>query len=56
MSEKPWQLLPNVRAEGGSFPARTTIDGEGIIVFRTKNGYRGVQRGLPAHAGNYDER
>src|SRR6201989_3402060 len=31
----------------GKFPAPARVDGEGILIFRTKNGFRGVQRLCP---------
>ncbi len=47
MSEQSWSQLPGVSAETNKFPARSSIAGEGIIVFKTKTGYRGVQRACP---------
>src|SRR5262245_16456097 len=45
-AERPWQELEGLRPEG-NYPARARIDGEGIVVFRTKSGFRGVQRSCP---------
>jgi nitrite reductase/ring-hydroxylating ferredoxin subunit len=47
MTEHAWQLLAGVHPENSKFPARTTLDNEGIIVFRTQQGFRGVQRTCP---------
>ena len=47
MSDKPWSALPGIDTQTQKFPARTTIDGEGIIVFKTKTGFRGIQRNCP---------
>lgn len=47
MTEQPWSLLPGLTAETSKFPARASLDGEGIIIFKTKNGFRGVQRACP---------
>jgi len=47
MTERPWQALAGLRADNSKFPARASLDGEGIVVFRTKAGLRGVQRSCP---------
>jgi nitrite reductase/ring-hydroxylating ferredoxin subunit len=45
--EKAWQVLTGLRPESVTYPARASLDGEGIVVFRTKSGLRGVQRSCP---------
>ena len=47
MNEKSWQPLVGVRPDNAKFPARATLDGEAIVIFKTKSGYRGVQRSCP---------
>jgi nitrite reductase/ring-hydroxylating ferredoxin subunit len=47
MNDKPWQPLGGIRADAPKFPARATFEGEGIVIFKTKTGYRGVQRSCP---------
>jgi nitrite reductase/ring-hydroxylating ferredoxin subunit len=47
MTERPWQALAGLRADNTKFPARASLDGEGIVVFRSKAGLRGVQRSCP---------
>ena len=45
--ERPWQLLEGLDPETSTFPARARIDGDIIVVLRTKTGYRGVERRCP---------
>ena len=45
--DKEWQVLTGFRPDGVKYPARANLDGEGIVVFRTKSGLRGVQRSCP---------
>ena len=47
MSERPWQRLDGVDPAADAFPARAKLDGEGILVFRTPAGFRGVERTCP---------
>jgi nitrite reductase/ring-hydroxylating ferredoxin subunit len=47
MTIEAWQLLKGLHVDETKFPVRAEVDGEGIIVFRTKTGYRGVQRACP---------
>jgi nitrite reductase/ring-hydroxylating ferredoxin subunit len=47
MTERPWHVLNGLRAGNEKFPARASLDGEGIVIFRTKFGLRGVQRSCP---------
>jgi nitrite reductase/ring-hydroxylating ferredoxin subunit len=42
-----WQLLPGLHLETTKYPARANIAGESIVIFRTKTGFRGVQRSCP---------
>jgi len=39
--------LAGFRPDSIKFPARANLDGEGIVVLRTKTGFRGVQRSCP---------
>lgn len=45
-AERPFHRLEGVDA-AGPFPARARFDGEGILVFRTEDGFRGVERTCP---------
>ena len=45
--EAAWQKLEGVDPAGTKFPVRARVDGEGILIFRTKDGFRGVQRSCP---------
>lgn len=47
MTEQPWHQLGGLRADNAKYPVRASIEGEGIVVFRTKTGFRGVQRTCP---------
>lgn len=51
MTERPWQVLAGLRPDGANFPARATLEGEGIVILRTKTGFRGVQRSCPHMQG-----
>jgi len=45
--ERPWRRLDGLDPAAASFPARAKLDGEGILVFRTGDGFRGVERTCP---------
>jgi nitrite reductase/ring-hydroxylating ferredoxin subunit len=47
MMERPWQQLGGMRADNTKYPTRASIEGEGIVIFKTKSGFRGVQRTCP---------
>jgi nitrite reductase/ring-hydroxylating ferredoxin subunit len=47
MTERPWHKLGGIRPDNIKYPARASIEGEGIVIFKTKAGYRGVQRACP---------
>jgi nitrite reductase/ring-hydroxylating ferredoxin subunit len=47
MDEQPWHPLAGVRPDSPKFPARANLDGEGIVILRTKTGFRGIQRSCP---------
>lgn len=47
LTEAPWQRLDGVDPDAAAFPVRARVDGEGILIFRTRHGYRGVQRSCP---------
>src|SRR6185312_4542653 len=46
-AENSWRALVGIGAQGTRFPVRARFDGEGIVILRTKTGYRGVQRSCP---------
>ena len=46
-AETVWQKLDGLDPVSGKFPAPARVDGEGILIFRTKTGFRGVQRLCP---------
>ena len=46
-AQRSWQPLAGLHPEATKFPAPTRVAGEGIIIFRTKTGFRGVQRSCP---------
>lgn len=46
-ADNPWRPLAGLDPGSASFPARARFDGEGIVILRTKNGFRGVQRSCP---------
>jgi nitrite reductase/ring-hydroxylating ferredoxin subunit len=47
MRERPWHVLAGLRSDSTKFPARANLEGEGIVILRTKTGFRGVQRTCP---------
>jgi nitrite reductase/ring-hydroxylating ferredoxin subunit len=47
MSEGEWQRLDGVDPAAAEFPARARVGAEGILVFKTGTGFRGVQRLCP---------
>jgi nitrite reductase/ring-hydroxylating ferredoxin subunit len=47
MTEQPWQPLSGLRADNTKYPARASLAGEGIVIFKTRSGLRGVQRSCP---------
>lgn len=47
MPERPWHVLAGLRPGSDNYPARTNVEGVGIVVFRTTTGFRGVQRTCP---------
>jgi len=46
-TERSWQPLSGFRADAEKFPTRASLAGAGIVVFKTKSGFRGVQRACP---------
>jgi len=46
-TETVWQKLDGLDPASGAFPARARVDGESILIFRIKTGFRGVQRACP---------
>jgi nitrite reductase/ring-hydroxylating ferredoxin subunit len=42
-----WQLLAGLHPETTKYPARANFAGESIVIFRTRTGFRGVQRSCP---------
>ncbi len=47
MTDDGWHKLEGISASTEKFPARAKIAGEGVLVFRTKTGFRGVERSCP---------
>jgi nitrite reductase/ring-hydroxylating ferredoxin subunit len=47
VTERPWQILAGLHPDSTEYPARAKLEGEGIVIFRTKSGFRGVQRSCP---------
>jgi nitrite reductase/ring-hydroxylating ferredoxin subunit len=47
MTEQSWHVLAGLHPETTKYPARAKFEGEGIVIFRTKTGFRGVQRSCP---------
>jgi len=47
MAEQDWQILTGLRHDTANNPVRGSLGGESIVVFRTKSGFRGVQRACP---------
>lgn len=45
--EQPWHLLTGFDVDDAKFPARASLQGETIVILRTKTGLRGVQRSCP---------
>lgn len=45
--ESPWNVLKGLDSESTTFPARANLNGESIVIFRTKDGFRGTQRACP---------
>jgi nitrite reductase/ring-hydroxylating ferredoxin subunit len=43
----PWQPLNGVQAGQARYPVRVKLEGESIVLFKTKSGYRGVERLCP---------
>ncbi len=50
-AERPGQALTGLRLEGAKYPARASLGGEGIVILRTRSGWRGVQRSCPHMQG-----
>lgn len=47
MTEQPWHPLGGLRPDNTKYPTRANLQGEGIVILKTKTGYRGVQRACP---------
>lgn len=47
MTDQQWQVLTGLRHDAPKYPVRAKLAGESIVVFRTKSGYRGMQRSCP---------
>jgi nitrite reductase/ring-hydroxylating ferredoxin subunit len=47
MDDGHWQKLEGLDADSATFPARAKVNDEGILIFRTKDGFRGVERTCP---------
>ena len=46
-NESAWQPLEGIDPQSAIFPARASLAGEGIVVVRTRDGLRGVERTCP---------
>jgi nitrite reductase/ring-hydroxylating ferredoxin subunit len=46
-AEQPWQILAGLDPETSVFPARARLDGEIIVILKTRTGFRGVERRCP---------
>jgi nitrite reductase/ring-hydroxylating ferredoxin subunit len=46
-TDEGWLEVTGLNTETTRFPARGRMGGEGIIVFRTKDGFRGTERACP---------
>lgn len=46
-TDTAWQALDGLDPAAASFPARARVDGQGILIFKVKDGFRGVQRSCP---------
>jgi nitrite reductase/ring-hydroxylating ferredoxin subunit len=46
-ADNPWRILSGLHPETTKYPARASFDGQGIVIFKTKAGFRGVQRSCP---------
>lgn len=47
-----WQLMEALDPASSEFPARAKIGDEGIVIFRSAQGYFGVQRACPHQGGS----
>jgi nitrite reductase/ring-hydroxylating ferredoxin subunit len=47
MNADGWQPLDGIDPHAGSFPARSKVDGQDVIVFQLGDGWRAVQRSCP---------
>jgi nitrite reductase/ring-hydroxylating ferredoxin subunit len=45
--ERPWLELTGLSPDQAKYPARARLEGEGIVILKTRSGYRGVQRSCP---------
>jgi nitrite reductase/ring-hydroxylating ferredoxin subunit len=47
MTNDVWYMLEGFNPDSPAFPVRVRLNGEGILIFRTRDGYRGVERACP---------
>jgi nitrite reductase/ring-hydroxylating ferredoxin subunit len=47
MTDGPWQRLDGLDPSAAEFPLRAKVGAEGIVIFKTAAGLRGVQRLCP---------
>jgi nitrite reductase/ring-hydroxylating ferredoxin subunit len=47
MSDNDWHKLEGISSATEKFPVRVKIAGEGVLIFRTKTGFRGCERACP---------
>jgi nitrite reductase/ring-hydroxylating ferredoxin subunit len=51
VTDNSWRALAGLNPGSAKFPARASFNGEGIVILRTKNGFRGIQRSCPHMQG-----
>jgi nitrite reductase/ring-hydroxylating ferredoxin subunit len=47
IASEDWQELTGLKPDAERFPVRARVGGEGIVVFRVGDGFRGVERACP---------
>ena len=50
-TERPWLPLTGLPPEDAKYPARARLDGEGIVILRTKSRLHGIKRACPHMQG-----
>jgi nitrite reductase/ring-hydroxylating ferredoxin subunit len=47
VTDRPWQILAGLHPGTTKYPARASLEGQGVVIFRTQSGFRGIQRSCP---------